>query len=84
MASGRGAIVGIGSVNGVQSFGNHAYSAAKAGLTSLRRTGGDARAVFPGAGRRAGGHRGGLTAANTGFRRVTGPENGQETGAVTT
>ncbi|MFG2597983.1 SDR family NAD(P)-dependent oxidoreductase [Streptomyces sp. NPDC048462] len=37
-ASGRGAIVSIGSVNGVQDFGNHAYSAAKAGLTSLTRT----------------------------------------------
>ncbi|MFD0022233.1 SDR family NAD(P)-dependent oxidoreductase [Streptomyces sp. NPDC058382] len=36
--SGRGAIVTIGSVNGEQSFGNHAYSAAKAGLTSLTRT----------------------------------------------
>lgn len=35
---GRGAIVGIGSVNGVQDFGNHAYSAAKAGLGSLTRT----------------------------------------------
>ncbi|ROQ68397.1 NAD(P)-dependent dehydrogenase (short-subunit alcohol dehydrogenase family) [Streptomyces sp. 840.1] len=37
-ASGRGAIVSIGSVNGIQDFGNHAYSAAKAGLTSLTRT----------------------------------------------
>jgi len=37
-ASGRGAIVSIGSVNGVQDFGNHAYSAAKAGLGSLTRT----------------------------------------------
>ena len=37
-ASGRGAIVSIGSVNGVQDFGNHAYSAAKAGLASLTRT----------------------------------------------
>ncbi|MFL4952425.1 SDR family NAD(P)-dependent oxidoreductase [Streptomyces sp. MMS24-I31] len=37
-ASGRGAIVGIGSVNGVQDFGNHSYSAAKAGLASLTRT----------------------------------------------
>ncbi|MER5276199.1 SDR family NAD(P)-dependent oxidoreductase [Streptomyces sp. NPDC002809] len=36
--SGRGAIVTIGSVNGEQSFGNHAYSAAKAGLASLTRT----------------------------------------------
>jgi len=38
IASGRGAIVSIGSVNGAQDFGNHAYSAAKAGLTSLTRT----------------------------------------------
>ncbi|MBU6535924.1 SDR family NAD(P)-dependent oxidoreductase [Streptomyces mayonensis] len=37
-ASGRGAIVNIGSVNGLQDFGNHAYSAAKAGLASLTRT----------------------------------------------
>ncbi|PZT72275.1 MULTISPECIES: SDR family NAD(P)-dependent oxidoreductase [unclassified Streptomyces] len=37
-ASGRGAIVSIGSVNGTQDFGNHAYSAAKAGLASLTRT----------------------------------------------
>ncbi|GGO50653.1 oxidoreductase [Streptomyces daqingensis] len=37
-AGGRGAIVHIGSVNGLQDFGNHAYSAAKAGLTSLTRT----------------------------------------------
>ncbi|MFJ9040417.1 SDR family NAD(P)-dependent oxidoreductase [Streptomyces sp. NPDC102406] len=37
-ASGRGAIVGVGSVNGLQDFGNHAYSAAKAGLVSLTRT----------------------------------------------
>ena len=37
-ATGRGAIVNIGSVNGLQSFGNHAYSAAKAGLGSLTRT----------------------------------------------
>lgn len=36
--SGRGAIVNIGSVNGLQDFGNHAYSAAKAGLVSLTRT----------------------------------------------
>ncbi|MFD8154319.1 SDR family NAD(P)-dependent oxidoreductase, partial [Streptomyces sp. NPDC059720] len=36
--SGRGAIVSVGSVNGVQDFGNHAYSAAKAGLASLTRT----------------------------------------------
>ncbi|WP_405877337.1 SDR family oxidoreductase [Streptomyces sp. NBC_01136] len=38
VASGRGAIVSIGSVNGIQDFGNHAYSAAKAGLMSLTRT----------------------------------------------
>ncbi|MFF8779210.1 SDR family NAD(P)-dependent oxidoreductase [Streptomyces sp. NPDC015140] len=37
-ATGRGAIVSVGSVNGVQDFGNHAYSAAKAGLGSLTRT----------------------------------------------
>ncbi|MCZ9351814.1 SDR family oxidoreductase [Streptomyces mutabilis] len=37
-ASGRGAIVSVGSVNGLQDFGNHAYSAAKAGLASLTRT----------------------------------------------
>lgn len=37
-AGGRGAVVGIGSVNGEQDFGNHAYSAAKAGLASLTRT----------------------------------------------
>ncbi|MGC9377346.1 SDR family NAD(P)-dependent oxidoreductase [Streptomyces sp. MH13] len=37
-ASGRGAIVSVGSVNAVQDFGNHAYSAAKAGLASLTRT----------------------------------------------
>ncbi|MDI3403861.1 SDR family NAD(P)-dependent oxidoreductase [Streptomyces cavernicola] len=37
-ASGRGAIVSIGSVNGEVSFGNHSYSAAKAGLASLTRT----------------------------------------------
>ncbi|MFM9370750.1 SDR family NAD(P)-dependent oxidoreductase [Streptomyces sp. Da 82-17] len=37
-ASGRGAIVSVGSVNGEVSFGNHAYSAAKAGLASLTRT----------------------------------------------
>jgi meso-butanediol dehydrogenase/(S,S)-butanediol dehydrogenase/diacetyl reductase len=34
----RGAIVNIGSVNGLAYFGNHAYSAAKAGLMSLTRT----------------------------------------------
>jgi len=38
VASGRGAVVNIGSVNGEQSFGGHAYSAAKAGLASLTRT----------------------------------------------
>ncbi|MFD7711208.1 SDR family NAD(P)-dependent oxidoreductase [Streptomyces sp. NPDC059785] len=38
VASGRGAVVNIGSVNGLQDFGNHAYSAAKAGLVSLTRT----------------------------------------------
>ncbi|MFI9825479.1 SDR family NAD(P)-dependent oxidoreductase [Streptomyces sp. NPDC052013] len=37
-ATGRGAIVSVGSVNGLQDFGNHAYSAAKAGLISLTRT----------------------------------------------
>ncbi|MEC4015239.1 SDR family NAD(P)-dependent oxidoreductase [Streptomyces sp. H27-D2] len=37
-ADGRGAIVNIGSVNGLYDFGNHAYSAAKAGLGSLTRT----------------------------------------------
>ena len=37
-ASGRGAVVNIGSVNGIQDFGNHAYSASKAGLASLTRT----------------------------------------------
>jgi NAD(P)-dependent dehydrogenase (short-subunit alcohol dehydrogenase family) len=37
-AAGRGAIVSIGSVNGAYYFGNHAYSAAKAGLASLTRT----------------------------------------------
>ncbi|GGT34488.1 SDR family NAD(P)-dependent oxidoreductase [Streptomyces purpureus] len=37
-ASGRGAIVNIGSVNAEQDFGNHAYSAAKAGLASFTRT----------------------------------------------
>ncbi|MGP3636010.1 SDR family NAD(P)-dependent oxidoreductase [Streptomyces sp. 24-1644] len=38
VASGRGAIVSIGSVNGEQDFGGHAYSAAKAGLAGLTRT----------------------------------------------
>ncbi|MEV8479783.1 SDR family NAD(P)-dependent oxidoreductase [Streptomyces sp. NPDC051173] len=37
-AGGRGSVVGIGSVNGERDFGNHAYSAAKAGLASLTRT----------------------------------------------
>lgn len=48
VASGRGAIVTIGSVNGEQDFGGHAYSAAKAGLTSLTRTlaGHAARAAY--------------------------------------
>ncbi|MEU3074232.1 SDR family NAD(P)-dependent oxidoreductase [Streptomyces laurentii] len=37
-AGGRGAVVTIGSVNAEADFGNHAYSAAKAGLGSLTRT----------------------------------------------
>jgi meso-butanediol dehydrogenase/(S,S)-butanediol dehydrogenase/diacetyl reductase len=37
-ADGRGAIVSIGSVNGAADFGNHSYSAAKAGLAGLTRT----------------------------------------------
>ncbi|MEU6483233.1 SDR family oxidoreductase [Streptomyces sp. NPDC046887] len=37
-ASGRGAIVHIGSINADQSFGGHAYSAAKGALASLTRT----------------------------------------------
>ncbi|MEV6107764.1 SDR family NAD(P)-dependent oxidoreductase [Streptomyces sp. NPDC051940] len=37
-AGGRGAIVNIGSVNGETGLGEHAYSAAKAGLTSLTRS----------------------------------------------
>ncbi|MGI5460611.1 SDR family NAD(P)-dependent oxidoreductase [Streptomyces sp. CA-249302] len=37
-ASGRGAVVNVGSVNALQNFGNQAYSAAKAGLLSLTRT----------------------------------------------
>ncbi|MBT2383149.1 SDR family NAD(P)-dependent oxidoreductase [Streptomyces sp. ISL-11] len=37
-AGGRGSVVSIGSVNAEQDFGNHAYSAAKAGLASLTRT----------------------------------------------
>ncbi|MGA5871211.1 SDR family NAD(P)-dependent oxidoreductase [Streptomyces cinereoruber] len=44
-AGGRGAIVMIGSVNAEADFGNHAYSAAKAGLASFTRTlAGDAAA----------------------------------------
>ncbi|MFE5732021.1 SDR family NAD(P)-dependent oxidoreductase [Streptomyces sp. NPDC056528] len=44
-AGGRGAVVTIGSVNAEADFGNHAYSAAKAGLASLTRTlAGDAAA----------------------------------------
>ncbi|MEV7514077.1 SDR family NAD(P)-dependent oxidoreductase [Streptomyces diastaticus] len=35
---GRGAVVSVGSVNGEQDFGGHAYSAAKAGLAGLTRT----------------------------------------------
>ena len=38
VARGRGAIVNIGSVNGLMYFGNPAYSAAKAGLLSLTRS----------------------------------------------
>ena len=38
LAQGRGAIVNIGSVNGLMYFGNPAYSAAKAGLLSLTRS----------------------------------------------
>lgn len=37
-AGGRGAIVSVGSVNAERHFGNHAYSSAKAALTSLTRT----------------------------------------------
>ncbi|WP_243274330.1 SDR family NAD(P)-dependent oxidoreductase, partial [Streptomyces albus] len=37
-SGGRGAIVNVGSVNAEQHFGDHAYSAAKAGLASLTRT----------------------------------------------
>ncbi|KOG08937.1 MULTISPECIES: SDR family NAD(P)-dependent oxidoreductase [Streptomyces] len=37
-AGGRGAVVTIGSVNAEADFGNHAYSAAKAGLASFTRT----------------------------------------------
>ncbi|MEU7315127.1 SDR family NAD(P)-dependent oxidoreductase [Streptomyces sp. NPDC007083] len=37
-AEGRGAVVNVGSVNAERHFGNHAYSAAKAGLASLTRT----------------------------------------------
>lgn len=36
--SGRGAVVNVGSVNGAMAFGDHAYSAAKAGLAGLTRT----------------------------------------------
>ena len=38
VAQGGGAIVNIGSVNGLMYFGNPAYSAAKAGLLSLTRS----------------------------------------------
>jgi NAD(P)-dependent dehydrogenase (short-subunit alcohol dehydrogenase family) len=38
LARGHGAIVNVGSVNGLMYFGNPAYSAAKAGLLSLTRT----------------------------------------------
>ncbi|MBO0771957.1 MAG: SDR family oxidoreductase [Actinobacteria bacterium] len=38
LASRRGAIVNIGSVNALASFGNEPYSAAKAGLASLTRS----------------------------------------------
>ena len=38
VARGRGAIVNIGSVNGLMYFGNPAYSAAKAGLLNLTRS----------------------------------------------
>ncbi len=37
-AGGRGSVVNIGSVNAERHFGNHAYSAAKAGLAGLTRT----------------------------------------------
>ncbi len=37
-AEGRGAVVNVGSVNAERHFGDHAYSAAKAGLASLTRT----------------------------------------------
>ncbi|MDJ1134323.1 SDR family NAD(P)-dependent oxidoreductase [Streptomyces iconiensis] len=37
-AGGRGCVVNIGSVNAEQHYGDHAYSAAKAGLASLTRT----------------------------------------------
>lgn len=37
-ARGRGAIINIGSVNGLMYFGNPAYSAAKAGLLNLTRS----------------------------------------------
>lgn len=38
VAQGHGAIVNVGSVNGLMYFGNPAYSAAKAGLLSLTRS----------------------------------------------
>lgn len=38
IASGRGAVVSVGSVNGEMAFGDHAYSAAKAGLAAMTRT----------------------------------------------
>jgi meso-butanediol dehydrogenase / (S,S)-butanediol dehydrogenase / diacetyl reductase len=38
IASGRGAVVNVGSVNGAMFFGDHAYSAAKAGLAGFTRT----------------------------------------------
>lgn len=38
VAAGRGAVVNIGSVNSERFFGDHAYSAAKAGLVSFTRT----------------------------------------------
>lgn len=38
VARGKGAIVNVASVNGLMSFGNPAYSAAKAGLLSLTRS----------------------------------------------
>ncbi|MET7637471.1 SDR family NAD(P)-dependent oxidoreductase [Streptomyces sp. NPDC005438] len=38
LAEGRGSVVNIGSVNAAMDFGQHAYSAAKAGLESFTRT----------------------------------------------